>query len=101
MQRLAVLSYHKVGVPPPPPKGWESWFYVNEKIFTAQLQWLVDHHWKPIDLDLFLRSLRDPSVLPDQSFLVTFDDGYRSLLDIAMPVMRRMKIPGVVFMPTD
>lgn len=101
MQRCAVLSYHKIGVPPPPPKGWESWFYINESTFTAQLKWLLDHQWSPIDLDQFLRALRDPRILPENSFLVTFDDGYHSLLDVAMPVMTRMKIPGVVFMPTD
>jgi peptidoglycan/xylan/chitin deacetylase (PgdA/CDA1 family) len=98
-QRVAILSYHKVG--PPALGGWETWFYVNEATFTAGLHWLLDHRWHPLDLDTFLQAVGHPGMLPEKSVLVTFDDGYRSLLDVAMPVMRRMKIPGVVFVPTD
>jgi peptidoglycan/xylan/chitin deacetylase (PgdA/CDA1 family) len=98
-QQVAVLSYHKVG--PPAPGGWQTWFYVDEATFTAQLCWLLDHRWHPLDLDTFLRAIDDPGGLPEKSVLVTFDDGYRSLLDVAAPVMRRLKIPGVVFVPTD
>jgi peptidoglycan/xylan/chitin deacetylase (PgdA/CDA1 family) len=102
-QRVAILSYHKVG--PPAPGGWETWFYINEATFTAQLRWLLDHNWHPLDLDTFLqatlRATSAPCILPEKSVLVTFDDGYHSLLDVAMPVLRRMNIPGVVFVPTD
>jgi peptidoglycan/xylan/chitin deacetylase (PgdA/CDA1 family) len=99
VQRVAILSYHKVG--PPAPGGWETWFYVNEATFTSQLSWLLDHGWHPIDLDTFLQAASDPPVLGEKSVLVTFDDGYRSLLAVAVPVLRRMKVPGVVFVPTD
>lgn len=35
--------------------------------------------------------------LPPRPVLVTFDDGYRSLLDLALPVLARFEVPAVVF----
>ena len=32
---------------------------------------------------------------------VTFDDGYRSVHDEALPVLERLGVPGTVFLPTD
>jgi hypothetical protein len=35
---VAVLSFHKVGAPS--PGGWETWFYIPEGAFAAQLAYL-------------------------------------------------------------
>jgi peptidoglycan/xylan/chitin deacetylase (PgdA/CDA1 family) len=35
--------------------------------------------------------------LPERALLITFDDGYRSVLDVAAPIMRHRGLPGVVF----
>jgi peptidoglycan/xylan/chitin deacetylase (PgdA/CDA1 family) len=35
--------------------------------------------------------------LPRRPLLITFDDGYRSFLDTALPVLRRLGIPSVLF----
>jgi peptidoglycan/xylan/chitin deacetylase (PgdA/CDA1 family) len=98
-RRVAVLSYHKVG--PPSPGAWETWFYVSESIFVRQLHWLKDNHWSAITIEQFIQGLSDPNSLPEKSVLLTFDDGYRSLLTVVGPILQSMKIPGVVFVPTD
>ena len=98
-KRVAVLSYHKVG--PPAPGGWETWFYVSESIFIQQLQWLQSNHWNAISIEQFIQGLSDPSSLPHKSVLLTFDDGYRSLLTVAGPILQSLKMPGVVFVPTE
>lgn len=33
--------------------------------------------------------------------VVTFDDGYRSVMDLALPILARLEIPGTIFVPTD
>lgn len=53
-----------------------------------------------IDLDRFLHGLEDPASLPERSALVTFDDGYRSTVSEALPVLQKHGAPGVLFMPT-
>jgi peptidoglycan/xylan/chitin deacetylase (PgdA/CDA1 family) len=96
--RLAILSYHKIG--PPPPGGWATWFYVPEATFASHLAYLRDTGWTAIDLATFVAGLDEAQGLPERAVLLTFDDGYRSILDVALPWLRRFGYPGVVFVPT-
>jgi peptidoglycan/xylan/chitin deacetylase (PgdA/CDA1 family) len=96
---LAILGYHKIGEPP--PDGWETWFYIPEATFAAHLAYLREHGWQVIDLAAFLRALSDPRGLPERAALITFDDGYRSILSGALRWLRRFDYPAVLFMPTD
>ena len=95
--KLAVLAYHKVG---PPPGACESWFYVPEPTFRAQLQVLADRGWEVIDISAFEHALDHPEALPERAALITFDDGYRSNLEIAVPCLEQFGFPAVVFVPT-
>jgi peptidoglycan/xylan/chitin deacetylase (PgdA/CDA1 family) len=54
-----------------------------------------------IDLARFYRGLDDSASLPAKSALVTFDDAYRNNRTVALPVMIRLGVPGVVFVPTN
>jgi peptidoglycan/xylan/chitin deacetylase (PgdA/CDA1 family) len=98
MTRIAILSYHKVG--PPPPGGWETWFYIPEAVFAEQLAALRDGGWQPVDLTTFVQGLTEPEGLPELTVLITFDDGQRSVREIALPVLERFGYPAVLFMPT-
>ena len=95
---LLILSYHKIGRS---PGDWESWYYVPEDLLRAQLSWILDRGWEGVELNTFLAGLDDAAALPSRSLLVTFDDGYRSLLTNAVPVLRDLRLPGVVFVPSD
>jgi peptidoglycan/xylan/chitin deacetylase (PgdA/CDA1 family) len=96
--RVAVLGYHKVG--PPPPGGWETWFYVPQATFAGHLAYLAEAGWQPLDRQRFLAGLADPGILPPRSALLTFDDGYRSNLTVAVPLLKKFGYPGVMFVPT-
>jgi peptidoglycan/xylan/chitin deacetylase (PgdA/CDA1 family) len=97
-RQVAILAYHKIG---PAPGGWETWFYIPEAVFARQLQYLKEHGWAFLDVAAFLSGLDDPESLPRKSALITFDDGYRSLLKHALPALRRLGCPAVLFVPTD
>lgn len=94
---VAVLGYHKVGAP---PGGWYTWSYVSAATFEAQLLYLKDNNWQVIDMPTFLKSITEPAILPERSVLITLDDGYRSNLDVAVPVLQKFNYPAVVFVPT-
>ena len=98
MPRLAVLAYHKIGAPP--PGAWETWYSVPEATFRAQLAYLAETGWQPLDVAAFVAGLADPETLPPRSALVTFDDGYATLVRSALPAMREAGWPGAVFVPT-
>jgi peptidoglycan/xylan/chitin deacetylase (PgdA/CDA1 family) len=96
--QLAILGFHKIGEPP--ASGWKTWFYIPEATFVSYLRYLEESHWQVIDVATFLRGLASPERLPEPAVLLTFDDGYRSLRDVALPVLRRFGYPAVLFVPT-
>jgi len=96
---VAILGFHKIG--PPPADGWDSWFYVSEDKCAEFLTGLREERWEVIDLGRFLRALEKPETLPERSALLTFDDGYRSMRDVTLPLLRRLDVPAVLFVPTD
>jgi peptidoglycan/xylan/chitin deacetylase (PgdA/CDA1 family) len=96
---LAILAFHKIGEPP--LGSWKTWFYVPEETFVGYLGYLREDGWQVIDLAALLRGLTEPETLPRRAALLTFDDGYRSMLDVALPWLARFEYPAVLFVPTD
>lgn len=97
-REIAILAFHKIGAPP--PSGWESWNYVPERIFASQLQFLRDGGWEWIDAAALVSAMDDPALLPRRAVLLTFDDGYRSMRTVALPILERFAAPSVLFVPT-
>src|SRR5687768_6961666 len=95
---LAILGYHKVGRP---PRGWTTWSYVSQEKFEHDLRCLSDQGWNAIDARTVVEGLHNHQVLPQKAALITFDDGYVSNLEVALPVLRRFELPAVIFVPTQ
>lgn len=51
-----------------------------------------------VTCDEALRRLKDPAARPFAA--LTFDDGYRSNIELALPVMQRYAAPATIFVPT-
>src|SRR5215203_5566784 len=96
-RRVAILAYHKVGEP---PGDWATWSYISEATFEGHLRYLEQNRWKVLNCAQFLDGLADQEALPERSVLITFDDGYRSNLEVAVPLLRRFGYCGVIFVPT-
>lgn len=99
VRTTAVLSFHKIGVPP--AGGWDTWNYISEDAFTRFLEQLRDECYHVVDLHSFLNGVKDPRHLPERSALLTFDDGYQSMLTTTQPLLNKFGYPSVVFVPTD
>jgi peptidoglycan/xylan/chitin deacetylase (PgdA/CDA1 family) len=54
----------------------------------------------PIAMGDLLRAL-DGAALPPNPVMVTFDDGYRSCHDVALPILRALGIPATFFVATS
>jgi peptidoglycan/xylan/chitin deacetylase (PgdA/CDA1 family) len=96
---LAILGFHKIG--DPPPGTWHSWFYIPEKTFIEQLTCVREEGWHVVDITTLLTGFDIPEKLPDRTALLSFDDGYRSMRKVALPILKRFGFPAILFVPTD
>ena len=97
-RKLAILGFHKIGAP---SSGAEpSWWYVPEETFVGHIEFLREDGWEVIGLAALLRGLAAPDSLPERGALLTFDDGYRSIREVALPWLLRFGYPAVLFVPT-
>lgn len=51
-------------------------------------------------MDVLVRGLSEPGSLPHRAALLTFDDGYKSLMDCASRCLNEFGYPAVAFVPT-
>jgi peptidoglycan/xylan/chitin deacetylase (PgdA/CDA1 family) len=80
-RRLAVLAYHDI----------DDIDRFEEHIRYIR-RWLV-----PVSLEDVIASWTRATALPRRAVLVTFDDGYPSVLRAAAPVLLEHEVPGVAF----
>ena len=85
-----VLCYHAVS------EDWPATLSVDPASFEAHLEYLVSRGYRGIT---FSEAVGAESA--GKSVAVTFDDGYRSVVEIARPIMERLGLPGTVFVVTD
>ncbi len=93
---LAILSYHKIGYSPP---TWNSWYYVSPGVFREHLWLLREQGYQIVDLQTLLTGLADVNTFDERTAVITFDDGYRSVRELALPILREMDAPAIVFVP--
>ena len=70
--------------------------YKNIKQFKDDLYFLLKKY-KPISLIDLLNNLKKEKELPHNSFLLTFDDGFREMSEIVAPILIEKGIPAVFF----
>jgi peptidoglycan/xylan/chitin deacetylase (PgdA/CDA1 family) len=95
-QRLPILMYHVTEAAPAGAPFPELW--VAPERFAEQMQMLEDAGYHPIAMrdaeDYWAGERR----IPRKPIVLTFDDGYRSHVRVAMPELRRRGWPGVLYL---
>jgi peptidoglycan/xylan/chitin deacetylase (PgdA/CDA1 family) len=56
--------------------------------------------YRPISLAELLEAVKEGKALPTNAVLVTFDDGFREVYDVAAPILQAKGIPAVFFLAT-
>jgi peptidoglycan/xylan/chitin deacetylase (PgdA/CDA1 family) len=70
--------------------------YRNTRRFREDLSF-YSHNYHLISLPELLESIKNNTPLPDNSLLITFDDGFREVYEIAMPILVEKKIFPAIF----
>jgi peptidoglycan/xylan/chitin deacetylase (PgdA/CDA1 family) len=93
-QSVPILSYHQFGA------GKKS-TCISPDMFNQQMKYLKDNGYRvitPADLLDFLQYRRQ---IPKKSVIITIDDGYKSIQDIAWPILKKYNFPATLFIYTN
>ena len=92
-----ILAYHNILFHE--VKQDKMFYYdVSQESFQNQMQFLYDRHFNVIGLDDFVISHMKGEKLPERSVVITFDDGYKSIYQIAYPKLKKLHFPATVFL---
>jgi peptidoglycan/xylan/chitin deacetylase (PgdA/CDA1 family) len=86
---VVVLCYHALSA------SWPVDLAVRPEDFERQLVATLEAGYSPTT---FYEAVTAPPA--PKTFSVTFDDGWRSVKSLAWPIMRRLGVPGTVFVST-
>lgn len=90
--RFCIVNYHRVLPAPNPLLASEP----DLATFSWQMEVLA-RCFHVLPLRDAVSMLDTGQALPPRAVCLTFDDGYRSIHDLAMPVLRRLGLPATVF----
>ena len=99
LQQVRILTYHHVNehddAYPYDPDVADA----SPAQFRRQMEMLA-RYGTPIGIDELLRAV-DGEPLPKNPVMVTFDDGYRSCHDVALPILRAVGLRATFFVATS
>jgi peptidoglycan/xylan/chitin deacetylase (PgdA/CDA1 family) len=93
--RVPVLMYHRVGES---HNDWERKYCIGAQRFSDHMCALARGGWRAVSIDDFFAWLDGRAELPEQSFLLTFDDGFLGVHKHAAPVLAKLGWPATVFL---
>ena len=94
-QLVPILVYHDLA---PLAKGR---MVMGAKGFEEQMRYLKANGYRVITLKEYVEFVSLQRQLPKKSVLITFDDGYRSFVRYAYPVLKELGFSATLFIYTD
>ncbi len=89
-----VLMYH--GVEATHRKGWPKSLIMPTAQFEEQLKYLTEQGYKIVTVETLAKRLENNESV-DKYIALSFDDGYKNNLEIAIPIMQKYKAKGSFF----
>ena len=88
---VPVLTFHKIDETP-------SVTSFPPALFESFMEKLIRNGYRTVGLTDAVENLYRGAPLPEKTFVLTFDDGYRSVFSDAFPVMKRHGMSATVFL---
>jgi hypothetical protein len=93
-QTVPVLVYHQIA------EKSTNRMTVSRESFEAQMRLLKEQGYRVVTLDQLLEFLEFRGQLPEKAVAITIDDGWRSMYDIAFPILKKYGYPATLFVYT-
>jgi peptidoglycan/xylan/chitin deacetylase (PgdA/CDA1 family) len=94
---LRILAYH--GFALCDEMGFRPLLFMDAAVFRRRMEYLVRRGYPVLSLDDAVGRLRSRS-LPPCATTVTFDDGFYSIWKLAVPVLRKLRLPATIYVTT-
>ena len=91
-QYPVILTYHSISEGNSPLR-------ISPALFAEQMEWLRENV-RVAPLHEIVAALAERRALPERTVVLTFDDAFRDFYSAAAPVLRRLRLPAIVFLPT-
>lgn len=90
-----ILTYHSIQTQPLP---FPVWHHLDAARFEAHIAYLA-RHFRCVPLSVLLDEMTAGRIAP-YTVALTFDDGYRDNLTVALPILQRFRVPATLFLTT-
>ncbi|MBC7327429.1 polysaccharide deacetylase family protein [bacterium] len=95
VEEVPILMYHHVRIPPPQAKRLEKILTVTPSDFFQQMNALYQAGYRTISLNqLFEKKW-------EKRFIITFDDGYKDVIQEAYPILESFGFKATIFVITN
>jgi peptidoglycan/xylan/chitin deacetylase (PgdA/CDA1 family) len=94
-QVVPILCYHKFA------ENCKSALCTPRHVFERQINYLRKNGYRVVSMKKLLDFLNYRQALPKRSVVITFDDGYRSVYNIAYPILKKYGYGATLFIYTD
>ena len=99
--RVPILMYHYVSSPPEDASQVRINLSLEPDDFRAQMQYLADYGYNPIDLYDVSLAITNKTELPPKPVILTFDDGYIDAYEVVYPILEEFGFKGTFFIITE
>jgi peptidoglycan/xylan/chitin deacetylase (PgdA/CDA1 family) len=91
---IIILGYHQFTGPGVPSKNIYS---MSQDVFESEMKYLHDNGYHVVPLSDVVRFVKHEIGLPPNTVAITIDDGYKSALNYAWPVLKKYNYPWTYF----
>gem|GEM_PF-277759 len=89
--KLPILMYHQIS---PNRNSWND-YVISPEEFREDMEYINSLGWESIGIKDLLAWQRGEFEMPEKPVMITFDDGFRSLIEYAEPVLEEFGYKGV------
>lgn len=94
-EQALILTYHSIQTRPLPFQVWQ---HLDAARFEAQIAYLA-RRFRCVPISTLLDEMATGEIAP-YTVALTFDDGFRNNLTVALPILQRFGVPATLFITT-
>lgn len=96
---VPVIMYHTIGQP---DKKWRyNHLTCPYHLFESQLKWMKNKHFQSISLKQLYDYMKEGIPIPNNSVVLTFDDGYLDNWVFTYPLLKKYGFTGTIYINPD